>query len=249
MVLLALFALGAIAVMIAGLHVQTETTTYPPVPRQRDMMAELRTYRAGCEIATALLERSRAAIDAFRQDLELLRSELARSASSSAGDPLALPEDLVDMLLKFRQIDPANSLRTFWLRPEQGFSNFGMAEPDFPARLMAHARELCAVFSELTMGDVLNLLSGPGAPDSPFFATIMNRLKADSAPWIPIQGKTLKTVVAIPESVGPRLLDTILDRLGRPGTCVETSHEVLVVVQFTQGYIGEPRRAVAAGRL
>jgi hypothetical protein len=128
-------------------------------------------------------------------------------------------------------------------------SNAGAVEADFAARLLAHAHELCSVFSELTTNDVLQLCGGADGFDHPFLEAMLDRLQAGSSPWTPVPGKTLKTVIAIPHSIGNALRDAILDRLGRPAEYVETNREAIIVIQMTQGYTGEPRRATAAGRL
>ena len=82
-------ALGALVVLIAGLYVRTTDVQYPPPSKQRDMMAELKSYRAACHIAAALLEQHRTTTAAFRRNLDDVRNvSTAGITTGNSGETL-----------------------------------------------------------------------------------------------------------------------------------------------------------------
>lgn len=252
MLLVAVFALGALAILIAGLYVRTTTRIDPLLPVQRDMIRELNSFRARHELASALLDQHCSIVRSFRQEIEALRESRVGQQPPIVPDSIPIPDDVLNLLLESHQINTANALRTFWSLPEQDFTLVTgareSARDDFSQRLRLHAQAMCAAFSDIGMADLFKLMGGQAALEHPFIVTTLNRLQAESSPWMPVEGKILKTVVAIPHSVSPELREAVLDRIGRPVDCVETTRESLIVVQWTQGYTS-PALNTAAGRL
>jgi len=246
------FALGALAILIAGLYVRTTTRIDPLLPVQRDMIRELNSFRARHELASALLDQHCSIVRSFRQEIEALRESRVGQQPPIVPDSIPIPDDVLNLLLESHQINTANALRTFWSLPEQDFTLVTgareSARDDFSQRLRLHAQAMCAAFSDIGMADLFKLMGGQAALEHPFIVTTLNRLQAESSPWMPVEGKILKTVVAIPHSVSPELREAVLDRIGRPVDCVETTRESLIVVQWTQGYTS-PALNTAAGRL
>jgi hypothetical protein len=208
------------------------------------MIGELNSYRARHKIAAQLLEEHCATSRWSRRNLETLRSSYDSAGPPASAESMPLPEEVLSLLLESRQMDPPNALRMFWRLPEQVFTVAqGNRPPDLAARLRAHTSRVCGEFSEWDMNDILALMGGTEALQHPFLVDTMNRLTTESAPWIPVQGKSLKTVAAVPKSVTPHLRDAILEHLGKPAACIETSREALMVVQWTQGYAAEISRS------
>ncbi|MEX2261866.1 MAG: hypothetical protein WD696_07930 [Bryobacteraceae bacterium] len=196
-----LFLAGALIMLIIGFTIKNTIRTFQQPPPPRDMIGELKGYRACHEVVTEILEHHRAIRESVHQDIQGLNAD--DDTSTWVADLLELPEELIDRLLNDSRFAPQRALEAFWLRPEEALSTAraGRRSPLFE-RLLAHARELCAEFSNLTMNGVLERLGDISALDSPI-GERLDRILRESSPWMPAEGKVLKTAVALPESIPP----------------------------------------------
>jgi hypothetical protein len=237
LLVLALLAGSALTLLFTRRADAKDVEASPPA-RQRDVIAELRRHRASGEIASGLLKRHRKLRKSMESDIDALQAELSEPHALQSRAALALPETLIDELLKANGVDVQQALADFWEQAEERLAARPAArEKSLPHRLGRYVANRCAVLSGLRINDVLGYLGGPAALDNSSISREIDRLQSGSCPWMPVGGLAAGVVLALPETLSEELRHSIAERFQNPVFVVPTKRESIVALQWTQGYL------------